>query len=175
MASAQLVLLQPVAKSEDSALVRQALIHIVLGKLTVQWGVKEGFLHRWVRQAEPLLKEVNAQHRRQRKRRAAGAALGIVRRDKRDQHGAGNHALHLLQEFALARFFHAEIEVQGRLFHSPYFLRLDLHHPHNRLSYTEFPWQPFAVPANQGRRQQSCLPDPQPYAASRAQPGYRQF
>ena len=92
----QLVLLQPMAKPQDGALVRQASIPIELGKLAVQRHVEKGFFHRRVRQAEPLLKEVNAQHRLQGKGRSAVATLGVVRRDKRDQRGPGNKALHLL-------------------------------------------------------------------------------
>ena len=59
----QFVFLQPVRKPQDGALVRHAPIHIELGKLAVQRGVKEGFLHRRPRQAAPLLKKVNAQNR----------------------------------------------------------------------------------------------------------------
>ena len=92
----QLVLFQPVAKPQDGALVRHTGKLVEPGKLAVQRGVKEGFLHRRVRQAEPLLKEVNAQHRLQGKGRSAVATLGVVRRDKRDQRGPGNKALHLL-------------------------------------------------------------------------------
>ena len=135
----QLALLQPVAKSEDDALLKHAPIHIELGKLTVQRHVKEGFLHRRVRQAGPLLKEMRAQHRLQGKGRPAGTTLGVVRRDKRDQRGPESHPLHLLQELAFAGFLHTEREVQGGLLHSLDFLRLDLHQSHKRLSYAEFP------------------------------------
>ena len=86
-----------------------------------------------------MLKEVNAQHRLQRKRRAAGTALGVVRRDKRHQRSPGNHALHLRQELALAGLLHTELEVQGGLLHALYFLRLDLHQAHKRVSYAEIP------------------------------------
>lgn len=135
----QLVFLQPVAKSEDGALVRQAPIRIELGKLAVQRHVKEGFLHCRVRQAKPLLEKMNAQHCLQRKGRAAGSTLGVIRRDECDQRSPGNDALHLLQKLALAGFLQAEIEVQGGLLHGLYFLRVDLHHSHKRMSYAEFP------------------------------------
>ena len=128
----QLVFLQPVAKPKNGALIGQA------DKLAVQRHVKERLLHRRVRQAEPLLEKVNAQHRLQRKRRAARAPLGVERRNQRGQRSLGNDALHLLQEFALACFLKAQIEVQGGLFHGLHFLRLDLQHSHRRVSYAEF-------------------------------------
>ena len=82
---------------------------------------------------------MRAQHRLQRKRRTAGTALGIVRREERYQRGPGNDALQLLDERALAGFLQTELEVQGGLFHGPYFLRLNLQHLHKRVSYAEFP------------------------------------
>ena len=63
----------------------------------------------------------------------------IVRRNERNQRGPGNPALHLRQELALAGFLDVELEVQGGLFHALYFLRLNLHHSHNRMSYADFP------------------------------------
>ena len=71
----QLVFFQPVAKSEDGALVKQASMRVQLGKLAVQRSVKEGFLHRRIRQAAPLLEKVNAQHRLQGKGRVPCSAF----------------------------------------------------------------------------------------------------
>ena len=71
----QRVSFQPVAKSEDGALVKQASIRVQLGKLAVQRSVKEGFLHRRIRQAEPLLQKMRAQHRLQDKGRVPCSAF----------------------------------------------------------------------------------------------------
>ena len=49
--SASLCFFQPVAKSEDGALLKQASMRVQLGKLAVQQHVKKGFLHRRLRQA----------------------------------------------------------------------------------------------------------------------------
>ena len=114
-------------------------MRIESGKLTVQRYVKKRFLHRRVRQAEPLLDKVNAQHRLQGKWWPAGTALGVIRRDKRYQRSPGNDALHLLQELTLAGSLQAQIKVQGWLLHALYFLRLACHQAHKRASYAEFP------------------------------------
>ena len=53
----QLVFLQPVAKPKNGALIGQAGKLTEPGKLAVQRHVKEGFLHRRVRQAAPIAEE----------------------------------------------------------------------------------------------------------------------
>ena len=91
-----------------------------------------------VRQREPLLHKVNPQHRAQRKRRSAGAAFWVVGGNEFHQSSPRNHFLHLLQEFAFARLFGVEVEVQRGLFHGLYFLKRGLHQAHRRGSYAEF-------------------------------------
>ena len=135
----QLVFFQAVAKPQNSALVGQPPTGVELGKLAVQRHVKEGFLHRRVRQAAPLLQKMRAQHCLQLKRWPAGAPFGVVRRNERDQRGPGDNALHLRQKLALAGFLHTEIEVQGGLFHALYLPRPDSCHSYQRRSYAEFP------------------------------------
>ena len=59
----QTVLLQPVAKAQDCALIGQSRgARIKLGELTKQDHVVKGFLHGRIRQVKPLLHEMNAQH-----------------------------------------------------------------------------------------------------------------
>jgi hypothetical protein len=48
------------------------------------------------------MKEVNAQHRLDRKRRAASLALRVVRLDERDQFPPRHHPCHLVEKFTLA-------------------------------------------------------------------------
>ena len=113
----QFVLLQPVAKAQDGALVGQACEFFKLRKLAVQRGVKESFFHAGVRQGEPLLKEVRAQHGLQRERRTTLLAFGVVGRDEFDQCCPWHDFVHLLQELALAGFLHAQAQIKGCFFH----------------------------------------------------------
>ena len=53
----QFAFFQAVAKPQNSALAGQPPTGVELGKLAAQRHVKEGFLHRRVRQAEPLLQK----------------------------------------------------------------------------------------------------------------------
>jgi hypothetical protein len=118
----QIVLLQPMAKPQDGALVRQP-DHASgqLRKLTKQGHVEQRFFHGRIAQREPLLQEVDAQHRPQCKRRtahAAGLALGsVVRFDQGTVLGPRHHALHLLEKLALARALGTEIKTQIGLLH----------------------------------------------------------
>ena len=103
---AQLVALQQVAKAQDGALVGQVVLaHVQPGEFAKQRRVVQGFFHRRVRQVEPLLQEVNAQHRFDRKRRATAFGTGgrCVRRNQCHQLGPRHHQVHLVEELALAR------------------------------------------------------------------------
>ncbi len=62
----QFVPFQPVTEAQDGALVRHSSMGIEPCKIPVERGV-EGFLHAQIRQAEPLLHAVDAQHGLQRK------------------------------------------------------------------------------------------------------------
>jgi hypothetical protein len=57
----QFVLFQSVAKTQEGALIWQAVKLLKLCKLTLQRRVKEGFIPSRIRQRGPLLHELNAQ------------------------------------------------------------------------------------------------------------------
>ena len=113
----QLVLLQPVAKAQDGALIGHSAMSIKPGKLPVDRGVKEGFFHRQIRQGEPLLHAVDAQHGLQSKGWAAGLAFGVVRGNDIDQCSAGNHPIHLGQQFLFAGLPGAQAQIKAALLH----------------------------------------------------------
>ena len=98
----QFVPFQPVAKAQDGALIGHSCMGIELGKLAVDRGVKESFLHAQIRQVEPLLHAMDAQHGLQCKGRAAILAFWVIRGNKVDQGSPGNHQLHLSQQLLLA-------------------------------------------------------------------------
>ena len=133
----QLVLFQPVAKPQNGAFVRHLPMRIEPGTLAVQWHVKESLLHCRVRQAESLLQKMCAQHRLLCKGRLAGAPLGVVRGNKRDQRGPRSDALHQLQKLTLAGFFRRRLRSKAACFMVCIFLRLDSQPSHNRMSYAE--------------------------------------
>jgi hypothetical protein len=58
-----LVLFEQVAKAQDADPVGDALDAGEARKLAVQRGLEQGFFHGQVTQTEPLLEEMNAQHR----------------------------------------------------------------------------------------------------------------
>jgi len=70
-----------------------------------------------VRQAEPLLHEVHAQHGLQRKGRATVAPFAAVRGDELDQGSPRNHTFHLLQKYLLAGLTRTQAQVMAVLFH----------------------------------------------------------
>ena len=100
----KLVCLQPVPESKDGGLIWQAAKLLKLGKLPVQRGVKESFFHGGVRQGEPLLYEVRAQHGLKTKRWSAGAPSGVVGCDPLDQRCPGHNLIHLLQKTGVCGF-----------------------------------------------------------------------
>ena len=113
----QLVFFQPMTKAQDGALVGQAVELAQLDKLALDRGVEEGLFHAGVREAEPLLQEVGAQHGARREQRAAGAAFGVVRGDEVDQRSPRNDLLHLGKELALAGLFRRQIKAEVSLLH----------------------------------------------------------
>ena len=125
------VFLQPVAQPQDGALAKpqvsigQAHVVIPADELAVQRGVEEGFFHGRVRQVEPLLQEVSAQHRLQRKRWPTGATFGVVRGYEVNQLGPRNDAVHLVKKDRFAGFAHRQRKTERSLtrnrFHAMYF------------------------------------------------------
>ena len=114
----QLVLLQQMSKPQDGALVGQPLIPAELGKLTKQRYVVQRLFHRRVAQREPLLHKVNAQHRVDRKRRAAGPAHWRMRLNLLDQRLPRHHPIHLGQKLPLARSLGAQVQSKFSLLHT---------------------------------------------------------
>ena len=113
----QLVALQAVAKAQDGALVRQPPVGIELGKVSVQGRVKQGFLHPQIRPLEPLLQEVQAQHRLQLKGRTPVPALGVVRGNQLHQVLPGHDLLHLFEEGLFAGLARAQVQGEAGLLH----------------------------------------------------------
>ena len=112
----QVVPLQQVAKPKDGGLVGQPVQRAVeLGELTVQRHVVQRLFHRGVRQAEPLLKVVNAQHRRDCEGRTTGLRARAMRLDDLHQPIPRNHAFHLVQKLALARLLGRQVQPESEL------------------------------------------------------------
>jgi hypothetical protein len=91
---------------------------IELGKLPVDRGVKEGLFHRQIRQGEPLLHAVDAQHGLQCKGWATVLALGVIRGDELYQCSPGNHPIHLGKQFLLAGLLGTQVQVKAALLHA---------------------------------------------------------
>ena len=93
------VTLEQVTEVEDRRLVRDVGKPAQLREAAHHRRVVQGFFHRRVAERVPLLQEMDAQHRRQRVRLAAGTAqLRVVRLDQRQQRLPRHHLLHLGQE-----------------------------------------------------------------------------
>ena len=90
---------------------------IELGKLPVDRGVKEGLFHRQIRQGEPLLHAVDAQHGLQCKGWATVLAFGVIRGDELDQRSPGNHQIHLGKQFLLAGLLGTQVQIKAALLH----------------------------------------------------------
>lgn len=103
----QVVLFEQVTKSQNRGLVGQAhAARVKPCKLTVQRNVVQGLLHSGVTQAKPLLQEVNAQHRLNRKRRAptfGACATGCKRLNQTYQPRPRHHQIHLIKKYPFAR------------------------------------------------------------------------
>jgi hypothetical protein len=88
-----------VAELENGRLVRHGLVEqIEPGKAAHARDVVEGVFHARIGQVEPLLHEVDAQHRFQPTRPAPLARLGIVRLDQRHQRRPRRHRFHFCEE-----------------------------------------------------------------------------
>ena len=119
----QLVLFEKVAKPQDRALIgKSAAAEIESCELLKQRHVVERFFHGRVRQIEPLLQEVNTQHRFHRKRRPASLGCRRVRCNQCHQLGPRHDQFHLVEELALARPLARALEAgtgKAHLFHVP--------------------------------------------------------
>ncbi|MNE41940.1 hypothetical protein D3C80_1360420 [compost metagenome] len=99
--SRQLVLLQQATEIEDGGFVGDTL-QAQPGKLAQDRGLVQRLLHRRIAVAEPVLHQMDAQHRHQRIRWTAAFTLGVVRLDQGNQALPRHHLIHLDQEQFLA-------------------------------------------------------------------------
>lgn len=113
----QLVLFEQVAKAQDADPVGQTIGAAQACKLPVQRHIEQRLFHGHVRQAKPLLQEVNAQHGGQLKRWAPGPGARGVRRNQRQQLRPRHHQVHLVQEHRLARAPGAQLKAKILLLH----------------------------------------------------------
>jgi len=123
--NAQVVLFKQVAKAQDGGLVRQpGHAGIKMGELAVKRGVVQGLFHRWIRQTEPLLQEVDAQHGLEGKARTAAFGARARRRkwlDQTHQFCPRHNQAHLIEKHTLARALGDKLESGGGkadLFHA---------------------------------------------------------
>src|SRR6516164_4615138 len=97
---AQIMLFQQMAEAAHCRLVRHRLAaEIDADKIAHRHRIVERLFHRRVRQVEPLLQKIDAQHPFDPNRRAAIAGLGIERLDQSAQPRPRNHSLHLSQKY----------------------------------------------------------------------------
>jgi hypothetical protein len=87
-------------------------------KLAVQRRLEQGLFHGQVAQPKPLLKEVNAQHGHQFKRRASGLGPWCMRLNQRQQVGPRDHQIHLVQKHRFARAPRTQIQAEVLLLHA---------------------------------------------------------
>lgn len=96
---AQIMPLQQAPESQDGRLARQPGITCIQpGEAPQQRNVMQRFFHRRVGISEPLLHQVNPQHRQQRIRLGTVASDRIVRRNPSDQPVPRHRAIHLVEE-----------------------------------------------------------------------------
>lgn len=120
---AQVIGFEQVAEAKNGALIGQMVFpYVQAGELTKHRCVVQSLFHCRVGQVEPLLQEVDAQHRLHGKRRASafGSRRWRVRGDQRNQFGPWHHQVHLVEELALARPLGLALETtlaQAHLFH----------------------------------------------------------
>jgi hypothetical protein len=84
------------AEAQDGGLIRQPGELGQLCKFPLQRYIEEGIFRGWIRQGEPQLQEVCAQHGLQGKGWSAILAFRVVGRNECDQFSPRHHPLHLL-------------------------------------------------------------------------------
>jgi hypothetical protein len=100
----QCMLFKQVAKTQHRALVGQPTnARVETSELAVKEYIVQGFFNGRLAQPEPLLNEVDAQHRLHRKRRTTCLASRRMRLHQRHQIRPRHHQVHLIKKFALAR------------------------------------------------------------------------
>jgi hypothetical protein len=98
----QVVGLKQVTESENGALIRQALgARVELGELTKQGHIVQGLLHGRIRQANPLLHEMDSKHCGNGKRRTARFACRRKGLDQASQPLPRHNKIHLVEKLTL--------------------------------------------------------------------------
>ena len=115
---AQRVLFEQITKSQNADPVWNALGAADASEVAVEAGLEQGFFGPQVRQAQPLLKAVNAQHQCKVKWRASRLVHRCVRRYERQQIAPRHDLVHFFEQNLLARASGAEIESEVCLFHA---------------------------------------------------------
>ena len=111
---AEVVFFQQMAEPQDGGLIGQTPnAGVQVGKLAVQRNVLQCLFHGRIRQAKPLLQEVNAQHGVHRKWRALRLARRCERLDQRNQLAPRNNQIHLVKKFALACYLGDQLKPAG--------------------------------------------------------------
>lgn len=112
--NAQVVLFDQVAKANDGSFIKYSgHASVETGELAVKGGVVQYLFHRWIRQTEPLLQEVNAQRRLEGKGRVAAFCARAIQRERLDptqQLPPRNNPAHLIEKHKLARALHDKLE-----------------------------------------------------------------
>ena len=115
---AQLVLFEQMTKSQDADSVRNSLCATDPHEVTVEAGLEQSLFGSKVRQTEPLLQTMNAQHHCQIKWRASRLGDRCVWRDQRQQITPRHDLLHRIEQDLLARSARTQIEAKVFLFHA---------------------------------------------------------
>lgn len=114
----QVMAFEQMAKPHDAHPVGQPVHPAQPGQLPVQRDVEQRLFHRHVRQPEPLLKEVNAQHHLNAEGRAPFVLARRMRRNQHQQCALRNHAFQLIQELRLTGLAARQLQAKISLFHA---------------------------------------------------------
>jgi len=109
---------QQPTKPLDRRLVGHCGVPVQACEFAEQRHVVQRLFHRRIAQREPLLHEVDAQHRLHCKRRAATLSFRGIGRNQGHQRNPRHHTFHLRQELALARALGRQVQAQVRLLHA---------------------------------------------------------
>lgn len=104
-------------KPLDRRLVGHCGVPVQACEFAEQRHVVQRLFHRRIAQREPLLHEVDAQHRLYCKRRAATLSFRGIGRNQGHQRNPRHHTFHLRQELALARALGGIAQAQAALLH----------------------------------------------------------
>jgi len=103
---------------QDGALVGKPHVPIIQARKLPRY-VMQRFFHRRITEREPLLHEMDSQHRLHRKRRASAPSLWRIGHDQRDQRRPRHYTVHIIKKLAFARAFRRQVQYEICLFHAP--------------------------------------------------------